>query len=147
MTPENAAAERVHGGRTIFFCAKECAEAFDGDPEWSLGPQESRGSAKSHPSVLPPPVLRLGQADSPRGKRSKRGSKTRQATLPIIGEPKPISTKQESGTGKLSRREREKGIALALSGMHCASCVSTIEGALAEVPGVTEASVNPGTSR
>jgi Cu+-exporting ATPase len=43
--------------------------------------------------------------------------------------------------------EKEKGVTLALTGMHCASCVSTIEGALARVPGVTEASVNLGTSR
>jgi Cu+-exporting ATPase len=36
---------------------------------------------------------------------------------------------------------------LNLRGMHCASCVRTIEGALAEVPGVAEALVNYGTER
>ena len=44
-------------------------------------------------------------------------------------------------------RKRAKGVTLAVTGMHCASCVSTIEGALAAVPGVTEASVNLGTAR
>jgi Cu+-exporting ATPase len=39
------------------------------------------------------------------------------------------------------------GVSLALMGMHCASCVTTIEKALAEVPGVEEASVNLATSR
>ena len=36
---------------------------------------------------------------------------------------------------------------LDLRGMHCASCVRTIEGALADVPGVHEAQVNYGTER
>ena len=39
------------------------------------------------------------------------------------------------------------GVSLALSGMHCASCVTTIEKALAAVPGVSEATVNLGTGR
>ncbi len=38
-------------------------------------------------------------------------------------------------------------LTLAIQGMHCASCVSTIEKALAAVPGVEEASVNLGTAR
>ncbi len=36
---------------------------------------------------------------------------------------------------------------LAIEGMHCASCVRTIETALADVPGVADASVNLGTAR
>ncbi len=39
------------------------------------------------------------------------------------------------------------GLTLAIQGMHCASCVSTIEKALSAVPGVEEASVNLGTAR
>lgn len=39
------------------------------------------------------------------------------------------------------------GLSLVLTGMHCASCVTTIEKALAAVPGVSDASVNLGTSR
>jgi Cu+-exporting ATPase len=38
-------------------------------------------------------------------------------------------------------------VSLALEGMHCASCVSTIERALRDVPGVEEASVNLATAR
>jgi heavy metal translocating P-type ATPase len=41
----------------------------------------------------------------------------------------------------------ESVVDLSLQGMHCASCVSTIEKALASVDGVTTASVNLGTSR
>src|SRR5579883_3162307 len=36
---------------------------------------------------------------------------------------------------------------LAIGGMHCASCVARVEGALAGVPGVREASVNLATER
>ncbi len=36
---------------------------------------------------------------------------------------------------------------LAVGGMHCASCVARVEGALAKVPGVTEARVNLATER
>src|SRR5690349_19467827 len=36
---------------------------------------------------------------------------------------------------------------LAVSGMHCASCVARVEGALAGVPGVREARVNLATER
>jgi len=39
------------------------------------------------------------------------------------------------------------GLSLSLEGMHCASCVTTIENALAAVPGVEGASVNLATSR
>jgi Cu+-exporting ATPase len=38
-------------------------------------------------------------------------------------------------------------VSLSLQGMHCASCVTAIEKALAQVPGVEEASVNLATSR
>ena len=41
----------------------------------------------------------------------------------------------------------EEAVTLALEGMHCASCVTTIEKALGAVPGVSEASVNLGTAR
>jgi Cu+-exporting ATPase len=44
-------------------------------------------------------------------------------------------------------RNPKSTVSLAIEGMHCASCVSAIEGALAGVPGVSEASVNLGTAR
>ena len=39
------------------------------------------------------------------------------------------------------------GLELRISGMHCASCVATVEHALGSVPGVAEASVNLATER
>jgi Cu+-exporting ATPase len=43
--------------------------------------------------------------------------------------------------------DRGESMSLALRGMHCASCVTTIEKALTAVPGVEGASVNLGTGR
>ena len=48
---------------------------------------------------------------------------------------------------RMPRREVGETVSLAVEGMHCASCVSTIEQALSAVPGVREASVNLGTAR
>jgi Cu+-exporting ATPase len=64
-----------------------------------------------------------------------------QGRLPVL-EPRPgaAGARLPAGTGM----ER---VALALEGMHCASCVRSIESALASVPGVDEASVNFGTAQ
>ncbi len=50
------------------------------------------------------------------------------------------------GTAAVSEGGGES-VTLAVEGMHCASCVTTIEKALSAVPGVSEASVNLGTAR
>jgi Cu+-exporting ATPase len=60
-----------------------------------------------------------------------------QMALPVFKAPEP-AIEPAGGPG---------GVSLALTGMHCASCVTTIEKALTAVPGVSEASVNLGTSR
>ena len=57
-------------------------------------------------------------------------------TLPAT----PAPTRREPASGPPS-------VTLAIQGMHCASCVTTIENALAAVPGVEDASVNLGTAR
>src|ERR671918_1645821 len=44
-------------------------------------------------------------------------------------------------------KTRTERVDLEIEGMHCASCVARIEGALAEVDGVEEASVNLATGR
>jgi Cu+-exporting ATPase len=66
-----------------------------------------------------------GRADEPR----------RASALPVAPPPAPRSA------------DDGESISLALRGMHCASCVTTIENALAAVPGVSGASVNLGTGR
>jgi len=73
--------------------------------------------------------------------------------LPVLG---PGRSEAEAGAGteagepaapSARQADAPDRIALSLEGMHCASCVRTIETALAAVPGVTEASVNLGTGQ
>ena len=56
--------------------------------------------------------------------------------MPPAPEPPPASSGRDADS-----------VTLELQGMHCASCVTTIEKALGGVPGVDDASVNLGTSR
>ena len=71
-----------------------------------------------------------------------RGFAPRLPTAP----PRPAPLPRHSVAAAASAPAPER-VTLDLQGMHCASCVSTIEGALAAVPGVASASVNLGTGR
>src|SRR5262245_37422160 len=69
--------------------------------------------------------------------------------LPSVG-PQPSAARRpaEKSTAARPRAHAEApSVTLAIQGMHCASCVNTIENALASVPGVEDASVNLGTAR
>jgi len=134
---ERAAARREHQGKTHYFCAPGCAARFDEDPAgWASGRR-----AKEKMRAPAPQFLRPGK------------------TLPLFstpraGGPPPADGHSAGGAApggprSISSRTRPAGanVALAVEGMHCASCVSTIEAALASLPGVEEASVNLATAR
>jgi len=121
VDPARAAAKRAHEGRVIYFCAPGCAETFDRDPKSFDGPRAGAKTPGRLPVAPRGPMLPAMQAPASRAAPSQP----------------PATT---------SSREPER-MTLALQGMHCASCVATIEGALAAVPGVAEASVNLGTGR
>jgi Cu+-exporting ATPase len=59
-------------------------------------------------------------------------------TIGNISTPMPVSDARVEGTEEWN---------LAIGGMHCASCVARVEGALATVPGVAQARVNLATER
>jgi Cu+-exporting ATPase len=65
-------------------------------------------------------------------------------SLPSAGSPAPSAPPRDPNRVEEPTAERTT---LALEGMHCASCVATIEDALAAVPGVSGASVNLATGR
>jgi len=148
VEPATAAARRVHGKRTIFFCATGCAEAFDKEPERYVKRRQSKGAGRKPRQAKLPMIERSPAATTLPKQKPGWGA-------PLT--PPPLKLRRASLSARerekrkpvpsISRRDREKGVSLAVTGMHCASCVSTIEGALARVPGVTEASVNLGTSR
>jgi P-type Cu+ transporter len=121
VEPAAAAASKVHGGKTYFFCAPGCAAAFEKNPEKYL-----RSSRQSGRRQLP----MFQQVDS------------RQSTVDSRKTSSVSSSAQRPAPGAQPGR-----LSLAVEGMHCASCVATIERALREVPGVASASVNLGTAR
>ncbi len=134
VEPARAPAKRRHDGRDFFFCAPGCAARFDKDPDGFSSGRRAREPMKASPAS---PFLRPGK------------------TLPLFGSPgvgAPAAaarpeTPPRPAAPRLPRREKGEVLSLALDGMHCASCVSTIEQALTAVPGVHEASVNLGTGR
>ena len=86
VDPKSAAAKRVYGGRTFYFCAKGCAEAFDGDPKKYLegGP---RGMPPRKAPSPPPAGRSLRETRSPSA--SAAGATTSKAretlALPVNG--------------------------------------------------------------
>src|SRR5450759_133997 len=184
VEPSSAAGKRVHDSRTIYFCAKGCAEAFDKDPEKYLGPGALKAvsPAEAPPSPLPAgrslretrPSVAAGAEGLP-----SAGPGLEISRLPVAKQPpQPKATPRAPPGGRGGKQAplfEIKGaksaflrkppvkpapdspaippppatsrVTLAIEGMHCASCVATIEGALAAVTGVTAASVNLATAR
>ncbi|MDQ2869511.1 MAG: heavy metal translocating P-type ATPase [Acidobacteriota bacterium] len=132
VDPARAAAKRRHGGREFFFCAPGCASRFDRDPRGFASGGRAREPMKGS---SPSPFLRPGKNLPLFG--AGAGSKAAAAA--------PLSP--PLAAPRMPRREIGETVSLAVEGMHCASCVATIEQALAAVPGVREASVNLGTAR
>ncbi|HSB35739.1 MAG TPA: heavy metal translocating P-type ATPase [Thermoanaerobaculia bacterium] len=137
VEPSSAAAERVHEGQTFYFCAKGCAERFEKDPKKYLSPPLKGSSpAKVAPSPRPSPRGRGGkqtplfEIKGPKSAFLRKPPVSPPPGAPLAPAPPPLSR-----------------VALAIEGMHCASCVATIEDALSAVVGVSEAAVNLATGR
>src|SRR5262249_55965726 len=149
VEPKSAAAKRVHGGRTFYFCAKSCAEAFDRDPRKYLeggprpkaspGPPTSTAAPKGSPSPRPAPSGRGGK--QPPLFEIKGTQKSAFLRKP------PVKGGAAADSVPLAIPPSISRVTLAIDGMHSASCVSTIESTLEGVTGVAEASVNLATGQ
>jgi Cu+-exporting ATPase len=122
VEPAAAAARRNYRGKEILFCAPGCATAFDRDPERFMSPPAAPSPPAGRQMMLP--------------------------TFEAAGASRPPAAAPSTppDDAALSAPASEC-VSLAIEGMHCASCVTTIEKALGGVPGVAEASVNLGTGR
>jgi P-type Cu+ transporter len=49
IDPKDAAATRMHSGRTFYFCSQSCAEKFDADPHRYGHPDEHEHSEHHEP--------------------------------------------------------------------------------------------------
>ena len=126
VEPSAAATRRKYGKKEVLFCATACAEAFDLEPETYM--------RDPVPATRPAPVV--ASVSTPLG-------------LPVreARPSAPPGTPAPAPDPPPARDDARPPLALAIAGMHCASCVTTIEKALSGVPGVTDASVNLGTAR
>ena len=141
VEPARAAATRAHDGHTYSFCARGCAVAFEKEPWKYVG--GSREPIETRPAQPMLPMLPTSEPEGPelalRSEAQLRegGSKAR-ATQRSAASQSGIQSPKGPGDEKVD---------LAIEGMHCASCVRTIETALEGLPGVSEALVNLGTGR
>ncbi len=137
MTVElaSAAAERVHEGQTFYFCAKGCAERFANDPKKYLSPRKP--VSKGAPVAVSAPAGGSKQAPL----FEIKGPKSAFLRKPPVMASPPPGGPPAAAASPLSR------VSLDIEGMHCASCVATIEDTLSAVVGVTEAAVNLATGR
>ena len=154
IDPARAFATRTLGEETFYFCSQRCVGQFD---------QEHAGSATTGVAG----TQRLLRVELPvtdwNGRHGATHLEEQLVTLPGIAQatanPKtnllrvtfdPSQTDVEAITARIRAAGYTIGIAttqLAIQGMHCASCVVTIEEALQRTRGVVAASVNPATQQ
>jgi len=142
VDPATEAASRDYAGKTYSFCAPGCAEAFDKDPNrYVTSGRESRVAGRKwrrHQARLPMFSVESGEP--------KIESPTPVKQIPPRDSRSALRSSPSERSKSLSS-PGQKSLSLSVEGMHCASCVATIERALTEVPGVASASVNLGTGR
>ena len=120
VDPKTARHTHKHRGETYSFCAEGCQTAFEKDPGAYLDRdpgaplnRDWRQNIRLQLSVRPGAPKRLRQAE--------------QAVEPAT------AAVDDSGLARLDAP---------VQGIHCASCVGTIEQALLGLPGVRQAAVN-----
>jgi P-type Cu+ transporter len=154
IDPAQAFATRIFGEETFYFCSERCVRQFD---------REHTGSATtgvSDTGILRRIELSIADLD---GRHSAHHLEEQLRDLPGVqqatanAKAKLVRIAYDPSQMQVETivdRAREAGYTLGTSttqfdirGMHCASCVVTIEHALQHVPGVLKASVNPATQQ
>ncbi len=164
---KEAHATRQHEGRTFFFCSAKCEAAFAADPATYAGEPTAR-----HGQHIPSATtgVREGLAGPRRVELPVFGltcAKCVQAVEKVLRAVPGVKTATvnlssarafvdydptKAGLPALERAIRNAGYRtegatarFAIQGISCASCVTKIESALHETPGVVKASVNVAT--
>jgi len=162
-----AYARREHGGQTFYFCSPKCEATFAADPPKYAG-ERPRGHGQHIPSATT--GVREGVAGPRRVEmpvfgltcdkcvqaveKALRGVPgVKKATVNLANARAFIDYDPATvGVPALERAIRDAGYRtegakarFGIEGITCASCVTTIESALRDTPGVLNASVNVGT--
>ena len=154
IDPAQAFATRTLGEQTFYFCSERCVQQFD---------REHTGSATTGVSgteQLRRIELAVADFDGRQGAhrleehlRAMPGVRQVTANLKsrlirIVYDPSQVQLETLVGHARsLGYTLGTATVQLAIGGMHCASCVVTIEDALKQTPGVFNATVNPATQQ
>ena len=154
IEPAQAFAYRNAGKETFYFCSERCVQQFDREHA------SSATTGVSDTGRLRRIELSIADLDGRQGARRLEEQLTalpgvRQATAnPKIRLIRIAYDPSQTQVETIVDRAREAGYTLGTSttqfdiqGMHCASCVVTIEHALQQTPGVLKATVNPATQQ
>lgn len=164
VDPESAFAYREHMHQTFYFCSQRCVDQFDTDPHQyahaeshlsHLNGANSKGHLRSVvPTRVELPVI---------GLRRSSITPLEQAITTVPGVSKAVVNVSEnrifidfdparSNVTDLLEVVRGAGfmpgiqtLRLKVSGLYCAECVTRIEDALKQVPGVFDATMNAAT--
>ncbi len=164
---KKAHASRQHGGRTFFFCSAKCVEQFDKQPaKYGAGappaprlpaPSATTGVREGVPGVkrveLPVFGLTCAKCVQAVEKALEAVPGVRKATVNLTSARAFVDYDPAlTGVPTLERAIRDAGYrtegataSFAIEGITCASCVTKIESALRETPGVVKANVNIAT--
>jgi Cu+-exporting ATPase len=156
-----AVATHVYEGQTYYFCSEDCEKQFAEKPEFYVKPESARSAPTGVNMESSEPVhaeLPLAGLDCTscvvtveRTLREVPGVEKASVNFSlgvahVTYDPKEASL--EDAVEAIKKAGYDVGAAemrVRIEGLHCASCVRFIEEALHKVPGVLEATVNPGT--
>ena len=160
---KKAAGMTEHGGTTYFFCNLGCKARFDADPENFIdkGNIQVQKEMPTSPSKNASSIniqiegMHCASCVASVEKALNRLDGVRSASVNLMTESASVDIDQNKvALGDLKRAVENAGYTvqddlntktLHIEGMHCASCVASVEKALSELEGVEEATVNLAT--
>jgi Cu+-exporting ATPase len=163
VRPDQAAATRQRAGETLYFCSDRCVARYDQQLATSAlpatpatYPSEPEGAATSASELqLPVSGIRGQQGADRLRERLLQVPGVLQADVNAKGGTVRLRYDRQVATLRgIVERIRASGFTpgvatttLGIAGMYCGSCVSTIERALRQTPGVVDATVNLATEQ